>query len=32
VYGYEQVLATMIAVLKPGGTLLLGYEPNNAIP
>jgi ubiquinone/menaquinone biosynthesis C-methylase UbiE len=31
VYGYEQVLSSMIAILKPGGKLFLGYEPN-AIP
>jgi SAM-dependent methyltransferase len=31
VFGYEQVLAKMISVLKPGGKLFLGYEPN-AIP
>jgi SAM-dependent methyltransferase len=31
VYGFEQVLVSMIAMLKPGGKLFLGYEPN-AIP
>lgn len=31
VFGFETVLATMIALLKPGGRLFLGYEPN-AIP
>lgn len=31
VYGFEQVLASMIGMLKPGGKLFLGYEPN-AIP
>ena len=31
VYGFDRVLASMIAMLKPGGKLFLGYEPN-AIP
>jgi 2-polyprenyl-3-methyl-5-hydroxy-6-metoxy-1,4-benzoquinol methylase len=31
VYGYERVLSSMIAMLKPGGRLFVGYEPN-AIP
>jgi SAM-dependent methyltransferase len=31
VFGFEQVLSKMIALLKPGGKLFLGYEPN-AIP
>jgi ubiquinone/menaquinone biosynthesis C-methylase UbiE len=28
VFGFERVLAAMIALLKPGGCLFLGYEPN----
>jgi SAM-dependent methyltransferase len=31
VYSFEKVLACMIALLKPGGQLFVGYEPN-AIP
>jgi 2-polyprenyl-3-methyl-5-hydroxy-6-metoxy-1,4-benzoquinol methylase len=31
VYDFEDVLVSMISMLKPGGKLLLGYEPN-AIP
>jgi SAM-dependent methyltransferase len=31
VFGYEQVVTKMVAMLKPGGKLFLGYEPN-AIP
>lgn len=31
IYGYEEVLAQMVSLLKPGGKLFLGYEPN-AIP
>lgn len=31
VFGFETVLAAMIGLLKPGGRLFLGYEPN-AIP
>jgi len=31
IFGYEDVLSKMIALLKPGGRLFLGYEPN-AIP
>ena len=31
VYGFEQVLARMVSLLRPGGKLFLGYEPN-AIP
>ena len=31
VFAYEKVLAAMIALLKPGGRLFVGYEPN-AIP
>jgi SAM-dependent methyltransferase len=31
VFGFEQVLSRMISMLKPGGKLFLGYEPN-AIP
>ena len=28
VFGFEQVLSKMILLLKPGGKLFLGYEPN----
>jgi SAM-dependent methyltransferase len=31
VFGFEQVLANMSSLLKPGGKLFVGYEPN-AIP
>jgi 2-polyprenyl-3-methyl-5-hydroxy-6-metoxy-1,4-benzoquinol methylase len=31
VFGFQKVLADMISLLKPGGKLFLGYEPN-AIP
>jgi SAM-dependent methyltransferase len=31
VFGYEEVVTRMIAMLRPGGRLFLGYEPN-AIP
>jgi SAM-dependent methyltransferase len=31
VFGFESVLAAMISLLKPGGRIFLGYEPN-AIP
>jgi len=31
ILGYEEVLARMIDLLKPGGKLFLGYEPN-AVP
>jgi len=31
VFGFEQVLSRMVSMLKPGGKLFVGYEPN-AIP